>query len=179
MPAPLYLCVHVRDFAAQALTQSHELGSRAIAILNGDPPLERVFAMNGAARQHGLEAGMSRVQAESFPILLLRRDRVREDAAGASAVVNAMPTAKYNYGESSVDGKGIENPADRLTSESTILNGTTLTKSIYSYDTVGHVGSHYQCVTGNCGNWGSATSATANADRTSAAKDEGSQSRYR
>jgi protein ImuB len=83
MPAPLYLCVHVRDFAAQALKQSHELGSRAIAILNGDPPLERIFAMNADARQHGLETGMSRVQAESFPILLLRRDRAREDAAFA------------------------------------------------------------------------------------------------
>jgi len=83
MPAPLYLCVHVRDFAAQALKQSHGLGSRAIAILNGDPPLECVFAMNAAARQHGLETGMSRVQAESFPILLLRRDRARENLAFA------------------------------------------------------------------------------------------------
>jgi protein ImuB len=86
MPAPLYLCVHVRDFAAQALKQAHELDSCAIGILNGDPPLERIFAMNGAARQHGLGAGMSRVQAESFPILLLRRDRSQENAAFAELI---------------------------------------------------------------------------------------------
>jgi protein ImuB len=74
MTSPLYLCLHVRDFAAQALT-----GARgAVAVLSGEPPLERVFAMNRQARILGLEMGMSRVQAESFPVMLLRRDRQRE-----------------------------------------------------------------------------------------------------
>ena len=82
MSAPLYLCVHVCDFAAQALARPrHELCSTAVAVLTGDAPLERVFAMTSAARKLGLLAGMSRVQAESFPVVLLRRNRPREDCS--------------------------------------------------------------------------------------------------
>ena len=95
MPSPLYLCLHVRDFAAQALIRAR-IGSNgdsnggsngdsnnatrsgAIAVLSGDSPLERIFAMNRQARILGLELGMSRVQAESFPVVLLRRDRQQE-----------------------------------------------------------------------------------------------------
>jgi protein ImuB len=67
MPAPLYLCVNLCDFAAQVLTHRRQaLHSEAVAVLSGEPPLERVFAMNELARRRGLEPGMSRVQAESF-----------------------------------------------------------------------------------------------------------------
>jgi protein ImuB len=88
MPSPLYLCVHVRDFAALALSRARgegygELCSGAVAVLSGDPPLERVFAMNQQARILGLEPGMSRVQAESFPVVALRRDRQQEDRSFA------------------------------------------------------------------------------------------------
>ncbi|MGA3125913.1 MAG: DNA polymerase Y family protein [Candidatus Korobacteraceae bacterium] len=88
MPFPLYLCVHVRDFAVLALSRARgegygELCSRAVAVLSGDPPLERVFAMNQQARILGLEPGMSRVQAESFPVVALRRDRQQEDRSFA------------------------------------------------------------------------------------------------
>ena len=84
MPSPLYLCVHLRDFAAQALARAHpELHSRALAVLSGDPPLERVFAINQQARRLGLEIGMSRVQTESFPVVALRRDFPQEHAAFA------------------------------------------------------------------------------------------------
>jgi protein ImuB len=87
MPSPLYLCVHLCDFAAQALARTnHELHSGAIAVLSGDSPMERVFAMNQRARQLGLATGMSRVQAESFPLVLLRRDRAKEEAAFAELI---------------------------------------------------------------------------------------------
>jgi protein ImuB len=84
MAAPLYLCVHVRDFAVQALVRLHpELGSQAVAVLSGDPPLERVFGMNREARRLEVMAGMSRVQMESFAVVGMRRDREQEDAAFA------------------------------------------------------------------------------------------------
>jgi protein ImuB len=104
MTSPLYLCVHVRDFAAQALTRSYA-GSHpslhpslhpsshsgkprplAVAVLSGDPPLERVFAINQSARLLGMRAGMSREQAESFHALVLRRDRQQEDISFAELV---------------------------------------------------------------------------------------------
>ena len=87
MPSSLYLCMHVRDLAAQALTRSHSASPieqrPAVAVLSGDPPQECVFAMNQLARLLGLELGMSRVQAESFPVVVLRRDRKREDISFA------------------------------------------------------------------------------------------------
>jgi len=86
MPFPLYLCVHLRDFAAQALTRPHTsvpASRTAVAVLSGDPPLERVFAMNQQARDLGVQTGMSRVQAESFPLALLRRNREQEEQSFA------------------------------------------------------------------------------------------------
>ncbi len=107
MPSPLYLCLHLRDFAGQALVRTHpELHSRALAVLSGNPPLERVFAINQPARRLGLQIGMSRVQASApaaghapaadhapaagsaalpdpAPVVLLHRDPPQEHAAFA------------------------------------------------------------------------------------------------
>ena len=83
MTARLYLCLHLRDFAAQVATRVHpELRHRPLAILTGTPPLEQVFGMNPRARNKGMEAGMSRVQAESFAeITIVRRKREQEGHA--------------------------------------------------------------------------------------------------
>ncbi len=83
MSRPLYLCLHVRDFPVQAEMRVHpELRGHAVAILDGDPPLETVFSLNGPARRLGLRLGMSRVQAKSFDGISLRsRVRAQEDSA--------------------------------------------------------------------------------------------------
>jgi protein ImuB len=83
MPVPVYLCLHVRDFAAQTLARLRpELRERPVAILKGDPPLETVFALNQRARNLGLELGMSRLQAESFEdVFVSSRVRQQEDSA--------------------------------------------------------------------------------------------------
>jgi len=90
MPSPLYLCVHARDFAAQALARFRpDLRSRAVAVISGEAPLEFVFAMNQRARGAGMQVGMSRVQAGSFAAALLRRNRQQEDAAFAELMTCA------------------------------------------------------------------------------------------
>ncbi len=83
MSAPLYLCLHVRDFPVQAeLRVHHELRGHAVAVLDGDPPLETVFSLNDPARRLELAFGMSRVQAKSFDGISLRsRVRAQEDSA--------------------------------------------------------------------------------------------------
>jgi protein ImuB len=83
MPVPLYLCLHVRDFAAQTLVLLRpELRKRPVVILDGDPPLETVFALNERARHLGLALGMSRLQAESFDnIFMSSRAKQQEDSA--------------------------------------------------------------------------------------------------
>src|ERR1700688_3735 len=79
----LYLCLHVSDFAAQSLQRVRpELSNRPVAILDGDPPLETVFAVNQSARDHGLELRMSRMQAESFDtVSVSHRVKQHEDSA--------------------------------------------------------------------------------------------------
>ena len=83
MSALLYLCLHLRDFPAQALVRLRpELRERAVAVLDGVPPLETVFALNERARKLGLESGMTRLQAESFgSATVLARGKPQEDSA--------------------------------------------------------------------------------------------------
>jgi protein ImuB len=85
MSAALYLCLHLRDFASQAVMRAHpELRHQSLAILSGTPPLEFVFGVNRRARREGVEPGMTRVQAESFPgTTILRRDHTQEERAFA------------------------------------------------------------------------------------------------
>src|SRR6266481_4307059 len=83
MSTSVYLCLHLRDFAAQTLVRLEpELRKRPVAILDGDPPLETVFALNQRARILGLESGMSRLQAESFEgVAVSGRVKQQEDSA--------------------------------------------------------------------------------------------------
>jgi protein ImuB len=63
----MYVCIHAPDFAAQAAIRLRpELRRQPVAVLDGEPPLEKIFAINTCARRAGLVAGMSRLQAESF-----------------------------------------------------------------------------------------------------------------
>jgi protein ImuB len=82
----MFACLHVPDFAAQAaLRLRPHLHEQAVAILDGEPPLEAVFAVNLRARNRGVARGIGRLQAESFPNLhLLRRSREQEAASFAA-----------------------------------------------------------------------------------------------
>ena len=88
MPASLYLCLHLRDFAARAMEYAQpEFRRRPLAVLSGEPPLQYVFGVNSPAREAGVRCGMSRLQAESFAGVAIRpRDRALEDRAFAHLV---------------------------------------------------------------------------------------------
>jgi protein ImuB len=83
---PLFCAIYVPDFAAAAVLRNQpELRGRPLAILQGTPPLLRVMGMNEAARQEGIEAGMTKIQAEALAGLALRRRSLaQEDAAHAA-----------------------------------------------------------------------------------------------
>jgi protein ImuB len=84
-PMP-FACIYVPNFpVAAALRAEPELQVRAIAILEGNPPLEKTIAVNEKARRLGIAPGMSKAQAELCAELALRpRSALRESAAHAA-----------------------------------------------------------------------------------------------
>jgi len=81
-----FACIFVPDFPVQALLRAEpELRPQAIAVLQGNAPLEKVFALNQCARDAGVEPGMTRTQLEACTGLALRqRSPARETSAHAA-----------------------------------------------------------------------------------------------
>ncbi len=63
----MFACIYIPDFPVEAIVRSEPLlRERAVAVLEGKPPLVRVIALNEKARQLGMEAGMTKLQAAIF-----------------------------------------------------------------------------------------------------------------
>jgi len=81
-----FACIYVPIFpVAAALRAEPELQARAIAILEGKPPLEKTIAVNPKAARMGITPGMTKAQAELCAELALRpRSPLQESAAHAA-----------------------------------------------------------------------------------------------
>lgn len=84
-PAELYACLYAREFPAQALLRLQpELRETPCVVMEGDPPLEQVCALNTKARLLGMRHGMTRVEIDTFPdVVVLARSRNTEAAVRA------------------------------------------------------------------------------------------------
>ena len=82
----MYAVLHPSNFFAQAAAHERpELRKKPFVVLDGEPPTEKVFAVNHAARSQGVEIGMTRLQAEAFPgVTALRRVIGQEHKAHAT-----------------------------------------------------------------------------------------------
>ena len=81
-----FACIYVPNFpVAAALRGEPELQARAVAILEGKPPLETILAVNKKAAGMGIAPGMTKAQAELCADLALRpRSALQESAAHAA-----------------------------------------------------------------------------------------------
>src|SRR5579864_5712628 len=81
-----FACIFVPDFPAEAILRSApELRAQAMAVLEGKPPLQKVFALNEKARCSNIEPGMTKLQVEAWSDLVLRsRSLLQEEAAHAA-----------------------------------------------------------------------------------------------
>lgn len=81
-----YACIFVPDFPIEALLRAEpELRSQAIAVIEGKPPLQKIFAVNDKARHAGVDPGMTRMQVEALTDLVLRvRSPLQEEGAHAA-----------------------------------------------------------------------------------------------
>ena len=60
-----FAAIYVPEFPVEAVLRAEpELREQAVAVVEGTPPLVRVIAANEKAAQAGVEAGMTKVQAE-------------------------------------------------------------------------------------------------------------------
>jgi len=63
----MFACIYVPDFPVAAIVRAEPLlRDRAVAVLEGKPPLVRVAALNEKARLLGMEMGMTKLQAAIF-----------------------------------------------------------------------------------------------------------------
>jgi protein ImuB len=81
-----FACIFVPNFPVAAVFRAEpELRARAVAIFEGKPPLEKVFAVNDNAGRAGIAPGMTKAQAELCSELTLHpRSLLQESAAHAT-----------------------------------------------------------------------------------------------
>ena len=85
----MFACIYISDFPVQALVRAEPLlRERAVAVLEGKPPLTRVVALNKKARMLGMEMNMTKLQASVFaapeeksPAILRQRSPEQETSA--------------------------------------------------------------------------------------------------
>src|ERR1700688_265070 len=90
---PAFACIFVPDFPLEALLRAEpELRSQSLAVLEGQAPLQKVFAVNENARRAGVSPGMSKLQIEACAEVVLRaRSLPQESAAHAALIDCAQP----------------------------------------------------------------------------------------
>jgi protein ImuB len=81
----MFACIFVPNFPVAAVFRADpELRARAVAIFEGKPPMEKVFAVNESAIRVGITPGMTKAQAELCSELTLRpRSLLQESVAHA------------------------------------------------------------------------------------------------
>jgi protein ImuB len=81
-----FACIFVPNFPVAAVFRAEpELRAQAVAISEGKPPLEKVFAVNESASRMGIVPGMTKAQAELCSELTLRsRSPVQESVTHAA-----------------------------------------------------------------------------------------------
>jgi protein ImuB len=84
-----FVCIYVPNFpVAAALRAEPELKTRAVAILEGKPPLETIIAVNEKAVRMGIAPGMTKSQAELCAELTLRLCSPLQESAAHAALLD-------------------------------------------------------------------------------------------
>jgi protein ImuB len=84
-----FACIFVPDFPVEALLRAEpELRSKAVAVLEGKVPLQKISAVNEKARRAGILTEMTKLQVESCPDLVLRPRSSLQEAAAHAALLD-------------------------------------------------------------------------------------------
>ncbi len=88
---PLYVCLYVPEFPAQALLRLRPEQTKLPAVvLKGEPPLQEVCSMNSHALRLGVAHGMTRAELTPFGGLTLLRRSEAEERSARMALLEAV-----------------------------------------------------------------------------------------
>jgi protein ImuB len=100
----MFLSIFVPDFPVEALLRAEpDLRSRAVGVLEGKAPLQKVFAGNGKARSAGVEPGMTKSQVEACTDLVLRVRSPLQEAAAHAALLDCAQSFSPRVEDASCD----------------------------------------------------------------------------
>ena len=86
---PIYGCIHIPDYRVQAFIRNEPaLRRRPMAILDGTFPLFTVVATNTFARGLGVQIGMTKLQLEQFPDLIVRHRSEKQENSAHHALID-------------------------------------------------------------------------------------------
>ncbi|HEX6802936.1 MAG TPA: DNA polymerase Y family protein [Terriglobales bacterium] len=84
-----FACIFVPDFSAQAIVRAQpELRLQAVAVIAGNPPLEKVVSINENARHADVSIGMTKLQAELCEEVRWRDRSELQESAAHSALLD-------------------------------------------------------------------------------------------
>ncbi|HXR09656.1 MAG TPA: DNA polymerase Y family protein [Candidatus Acidoferrales bacterium] len=84
-----FACIHIPHFILQAALRAEpELCAQPAGILDGNPPLLTIVAVNEKAARLGLRLEMTKLQAEQIPGLQIRRRSAAQETAAHAALVD-------------------------------------------------------------------------------------------
>ncbi len=87
-PPELYACLYVKELAAQTVLRLRpELREKPCAVMEGEPPLQQVCSLNAKARHLGVLIGMTQVEMETFPAVVLLPRSIQEETATKMALL--------------------------------------------------------------------------------------------
>ena len=99
-----FACIFVPDFSVEAGVRAEpKLRDQAVGVLAGHPPLVKVFAANERARDCGVEPGMTKLQAEACPGVVLRARSLLEEAAAHAALLDGAQSFSPGVEDTAAD----------------------------------------------------------------------------
>src|ERR1700757_2865570 len=99
-----FACIFVPDFPAEAILRAEPaLRSQAIAVLEGKPPLQKVFAINEKARRIGIEPGMTKIQVEPWTDRTLRPQSLLQETAAHAALLDCAQSCSPRVEDTAAD----------------------------------------------------------------------------
>jgi protein ImuB len=104
-PAEVYACIYAKEFPAQALLRLRpELHDKSCVVMEGEPPLQQVSALNAKARALGVVAGMTKVEVDTFSSITTLPRSHKEEAAAKAVLLECAGTFSPRVEDRSEDG---------------------------------------------------------------------------